>query len=81
MVEIVDFLNNVTTKNYVEAEKNFSDLINDRLATRIESEKQAVAAAVFNSELNNDEDEVEEGENELEASTEEQPEDETVEEE
>lgn len=49
MVEIVDFLNNVTTKNFVEAEKQFSELINDRLATRIDDEKTAVAAQVFNN--------------------------------
>ena len=34
MVEIADFLNNVTTKNYSEAEKQFSALLNDRLTDR-----------------------------------------------
>lgn len=50
MVEIVDFLNNVTTKNYVEAEKQFNDMIHGRLTTRIESEKQEVANAMFNNQ-------------------------------
>ena len=48
MTEIVDFLNNVTTKNFVEAEKQFSELLNDRLSTRLENEKMNVAAKVFN---------------------------------
>jgi hypothetical protein len=49
MVEIVDFLNNVTTKNYVEAEKQFNDMVHGKLTTRIETEKQEVANAVFNN--------------------------------
>ena len=48
MVEIVDFLNNVNTKNFVEAEKQFSELLNDRLAARLETEKVDIAARVFN---------------------------------
>jgi len=49
MTEIADFLNNVTTKNFVEAEKQFSDLINARLSDRIEGEKASVAAQIFNN--------------------------------
>ena len=48
IVEIVDFLNNVNTKNFVEAEKQFSELLNDRLAARLETEKVDIAARVFN---------------------------------
>jgi hypothetical protein len=49
MTEIVDFLNNVTTKNFVEAEKQFSELLNDKLATRLDDEKIKVASKVFNN--------------------------------
>lgn len=67
MVEIADFLNNVTTKNYSEAEKQFSALLNDRLADRLQSEKIKVAGQVFNNQ--NDE-EIEEVELESEEKTE-----------
>ena len=67
MVEIADFLNNVTTKNYSEAEKQFSALLNDRLADRLQSEKIKVAGQVFNNQ--NDE-EIEEVELESEEETE-----------
>ena len=49
MTEIADFLNNVTTKNFVEAEKQFSNLISARLSDRIEGEKASVAAQIFNN--------------------------------
>ena len=49
MTEIVDFLNNVTTKNFVDAEKQFSDLLNARLTTRLDDEKIKVANQVFNN--------------------------------
>lgn len=67
MVEIADFLNNVTTKNYSEAEKQFSALLNDRLTDRLQSEKIKVAGKVFNNQ--NDE-EIEEVELESEEETE-----------
>ena len=67
MVEIADFLNNVTTKNYSEAEKQFSALLNDRLTDRLQSEKIKVARQVFNNQ--NDE-EIEEVELESEEETE-----------
>lgn len=50
MTEIVDFLNNVTTKNFVEAEKQFSELLNDKLAVRLDAEKGRVANKIFNSD-------------------------------
>lgn len=49
MTEIVDFLNNVTTKNFVEAEKQFSELLNDKLSSRLDDEKIRVANQVFNN--------------------------------
>jgi hypothetical protein len=49
MTEIVDFLNNVTTKNFVEAEKQFTELVNDRLTSRLDDEKVRVANYVFNN--------------------------------
>jgi hypothetical protein len=49
MTEIVDFLNNVTTKNFVEAEKQFAELVNDRLTSRLDDEKVRVANYVFNN--------------------------------
>ena len=67
MVEIADFLNNVTTKNYSQAEKQFSALLNDRLTDRLQSEKIKVAGQVFNNQ--NDE-EIEEVELESEEETE-----------
>ena len=72
MVEIADFLNNVTTKNYSEAEKQFSALLNDRLTDRLQSEKIKVAGQVFNNQ--NDE-EIEEVELESEEETETEDED------
>ncbi len=48
MTEIVNFLNNVTNKNFIEAEKQFSELLNDRLSTRLANEKVRVADKIFN---------------------------------
>lgn len=49
MVEnIGDFLDNVADKNFVEAEKQFSDMINTRLADRLESHKAMIANQVYN---------------------------------
>jgi hypothetical protein len=62
MTEIVDFLNNVTTKNFVEAEKQFSELLNDKLSSRLDDEKIRVANQVFNNVTDDElemEDEVE----------------------
>ena len=49
MTEIVDFLNNVTSKNFVEAEKQFSELLNNKLSSRLDDEKIRVANQVFNN--------------------------------
>lgn len=70
MTEIVDFLNNVTTKNFVDAEKQFSDLLNARLTTRLDDEKIKVANQVFNNVT--DDADPEEVEDEVELSTEEE---------
>lgn len=59
MTEIVDFLNNVTTKNFVEAEKQFTELLNDKLSSRLDDEKVRVANQVFNNVTDDVEDEVE----------------------
>jgi len=62
MTEIVDFLNNVTTKNFIEAEKQFSELLNDKLSSRLDDEKVRVANQVFNNVTDDEhaaEDEVE----------------------
>jgi len=72
MTEIVDFLNNVTTKNFVDAEKQFSDLLNARLTTRLDDEKIKVANQVFNNVT--DDADPEEVEDEVEPSTEEEAE-------
>jgi len=69
MVEIADFLNNVTTKNYSEAEKQFSALLNDKLTDRLQSEKIRVAGQVFNNQ--NDEEIELESEEETETEDEE----------
>ncbi len=49
MTEIADFLNNVATKNFIEAEKQFSELVNAKLSDRIEGEKATVASQIFNN--------------------------------
>jgi len=46
--DIGNFFNNVTDKNFSEAEKQFSDIINARLADRLESEKAMIANQVYN---------------------------------
>lgn len=49
MVEnISDFLNNVANKKFSDAEKQFSDMINTRLADRLESHKAMIANQVYN---------------------------------
>lgn len=49
MVEnIGDFLDNVANKNFSDAEKQFSDMINTRLADRLESHKAMIANQVYN---------------------------------
>ena len=70
MTEIVDFLNNVTTKNFVEAEKQFSELLNDKLSSCLDDEKIRVANQVFNNVTTDDELEMED-EVELASETEE----------
>ena len=71
MTEIVDFLNNVTTKNFVEAEKQFSELLNDKLSSRLDDEKIRVANQVFNNVTTDDDDLEMEDEVELSSETEE----------
>lgn len=70
MTEIVDFLNNVTTKNFVDAEKQFSDLLNARLTTRLDDEKIKVANQVFNNVTDDADPEEVEDEVKLSAETE-----------
>ena len=80
MVEnIGDFLDNVANKNFSDAEKQFSDLINARLADRLESHKAMIANQVYNGV--DPEEDVDLGdEDEIEAEIEEeQPEEETEE--
>jgi len=49
MVEnIGDFLDNVANKKFSDAEKQFSDMINTRLADRLESHKAMIANQVYN---------------------------------
>ena len=71
MTEIVDFLNNVTTKNFVEAEKQFSELLNDKLSSRLDDEKIRVADQVFNNVTTDDDDLEMEDDVELSSETEE----------
>ena len=81
MTEIVDFLNNVTTKNFVEAEKQFSELLNDKLSSRLDDEKIRVANQVFNNVTDDElemEDEVELASETEELESEAQAEDEDI---
>lgn len=74
MVEnIGDFLDNVANKNFVEAEKQFSDMINTRLADRLESHKAMIANQVYNGVDPEEDVELEdEDEDEIEVETEEE---------
>ena len=72
MVEnIGDFLDNVANKNFSDAEKQFSDLINARLADRLESHKAMIANQVYNG-VDPEEDVELEDEDEIEVETEEE---------
>jgi len=74
MVEnIGDFLDNVANKKFSDAEKQFSDMINTRLADRLESHKAMIANQVYNG-VDPEEDVDLDDENEVE-----QPEEETEE--
>ena len=46
--DIGNFLDNVASKNFANAEKEFSDMINARLADRLESHKAMIANSVYN---------------------------------
>lgn len=78
MTDIIDFLNNVTNKDYAKAETQFADLINGRLNDRLQNEKVKVAGMVFNNVIEEDpEPEVEaEPEVEVETEAEQEPEEE-----
>ena len=85
MAEDIDnFLNNVTNKNFSDAGKQFADMINARLADRLESHKAVIANQVYNG-IDPDEEDVDlELEDEVEdeapeEETEDQPEEETEE--
>lgn len=54
MTDIIDFLNNVTNKDYAKAETQFADLINGRLNDRLQNEKVKVAGMVFNNVIEED---------------------------
>jgi hypothetical protein len=72
MVENIDnFLDNVANKNFVEAEKQFSDMINTRLADRLESHKAMIANQVYNG-VDPEEDIDIDDEDEIEVETEEE---------
>jgi len=74
MVENIDnFLDNVANKNFVEAEKQFSDMISTRLADRLESHKAMIANQVYNG-VDPEEDVELEDEDEIEVETEEETE-------
>ena len=80
MVEnIGDFLNNVANKNFVEAEKQFSDMINTRLADRLESHKAMIANQVYNGVDPEEDVELELEDEVLADEIEDQPEEETEE--
>jgi hypothetical protein len=72
MVEnIGDFLDNVANKKFSDAEKQFSDMINTRLADRLESHKAMIANQVYNG-VDPEEDVELEDEDEIEVETEEE---------
>tara|TARA_A200000159_G_scaffold163807_1_gene191323 strand:+ start:70 stop:297 length:228 start_codon:yes stop_codon:yes gene_type:complete len=54
MTDIIDFLNNVTNKDYAKAESQFASLINGRLNDRLQNEKVKVAGTVFNNVIEED---------------------------
>ena len=80
MVEnIGDFLDNVVNKNFSDAEKQFSDLINARLADRLESHKAMIANQVYNGVDPEEDVDLELEDEAPEEETEDQPEEETEE--
>lgn len=52
--DIIDFVNNVTNKDYTKAETQFSNLINSKLADRLRDEKVKVVDMVFNNGIKED---------------------------
>jgi hypothetical protein len=78
MVEIVDFLNNVSTKNYVDAEKQFNELLNDKLTSRLSDEKVRVADKIFNGAVEDKESDDETEEVEVSSEEETEVEDENI---
>ncbi len=76
--DIGNFLDNVASKNFANAEKEFSDMINARLADRLESHKAVIANSVYNGvDPEEVEDDIEDDADDVEI--EDQPEQEEVE--
>lgn len=76
--DIGNFLDNVASKNFANAEKEFSDMINARLADRLESHKAVIANSVYNGvDPEEVEDDIEDDTDDVEI--EDQPEQEEVE--
>lgn len=68
---IADFLNSVEGQDFVNAERQFGDMINDRLQNAMDQAKIKIASSLYNDELDDDEEEeveldVEELEDEIE---------------
>ena len=56
---IADFLNSVEGQDFVNAERQFGDMINDRLQNAMDQAKIKIASSLYNDELDDEEEEVE----------------------
>jgi hypothetical protein len=56
MTDIADFVNNVTSKNFVAAEKQVNAMLDAKIYDKIESMRSDIAQQVFNSGEDADED-------------------------
>ena len=66
---IADFLNSVEGQDFVNAERQFGDMINDRLQNAMDQAKIKIASSLYNDELDDEEEvelDVEEPEDEIE---------------
>lgn len=49
MTDIANFLNNVASKDFAKAEKQFADMMNTKIHDRLQDVKTSIAQQVFNS--------------------------------
>lgn len=63
---INDFINAIEKQDFTSAEKNFSDMIGDRMQDALDQAKVKIASSMYNDEEPEEPEEVEEVEDEVE---------------